>query len=151
MAKKQLKVDPFGLGETPPTYTNTLGTLVGLEGLDNLPRNVTATPVSIFKIFPDPLQPRRIFPSSIRALWDGRLETIRAMLEEWHKLVEEERKSALDLSPFFENPETAFADPASDDDIFFAGVGPIERGYLKVVHLAGSILTNGLINPITTV
>src|SRR5579859_345612 len=151
MAKKQLKVDPFGSGESPATYADTLGSLVGLEGLDNLPRNVTATPVSIFRIVPDSLQPRHIFPGSVRAMWDSRPETVRAMLEEWHKLVEEERKGALDLTPFFENPESVISEPASDEDVFFAGVGPIERGYLKVVHLAGSILTNGLINPITTV
>lgn len=101
---------------------------------------LTAEPVSIFQIHPDPAQPRRTVPSAIRSQWDGTPEGISAMLELWLEAVAEERgepfplEECLNLTEDFERAEK---------------MGPLEALFAELVDLASSCLHQGLTNPIT--
>ena len=98
-----------------------------------------AKPVSIFDIYPDPVQPRRAVPSPVRQHWDGHPDTIADMLNHWHSMVIEERNS-FDINPYL---------LAQEDVDRPEKIGPIEASFLDIIELAASIRKNGLTNPIT--
>ncbi len=102
-----------------------------------------AKPVSIFDIYPDPVQPRRAVPSIIRETWNGTPETVAAMLAYWFELAAQERKGTeleFDIRPYLEAQEEVRRPKM---------VKPMEAAFLDLVELAASIRLNGLTNPIT--
>jgi hypothetical protein len=101
-----------------------------------------AKPISIFDIYPDPVQPRRAIPSPVRQNWDGRTDTLADILNYWNTLVIEERGGSLEfnLEPYL---------VAQDEAPRPEKIGPIEASLLDIVELAASIRKNGLTNPIT--
>src|SRR5690606_8896917 len=54
-----------------------------------------AAPVSIFRIYPDPAQPRRTIVSACRHLWDGQPDTVVTLFDQWLKAITSERYLAL--------------------------------------------------------
>jgi ParB-like nuclease family protein len=102
-----------------------------------------AKPVSIFEIYPDPVQPRRAVPSIVREKWDGTPETVADMLAYWYELASLERRGTefeFDIRPYLEAQEEVRRPKL---------VKPMESAFLDLVELAASIRLNGLTNPIT--
>jgi hypothetical protein len=102
-----------------------------------------AKPVSIFEIYPDPVQPRRAVPSILREVWNGTPESVADMLAGWYELAAQERTGSdleFDIRPYLEA-----GDEVRRPDV----VKPMEAAFLDLVELAASIRLNGLTNPIT--
>lgn len=101
-------------------------------------------PLDIRRIVPDPRQPRRAIPYNIRANWDGSVDQLSDIFDEWRLMVELERKAPLNLRAYVmaEGDQTE-ADPNL--------LGPLESSLLALADLAASIRRYGLMNPITVV
>ncbi len=101
---------------------------------------IVAKPISIFEIYPDPMQPRRAIPSSVRERWDGNPSGVKKVLSAWLSAVSEERGEWFDLR------EHLLAEGDSEAD---RRIGPIEKTILSVIDIAASVYRDGLTNPIT--
>ncbi len=100
--------------------------------------------LDIRRVLPDPKQPRRALPYSVRARWDGRIESLAAIFETWRLLAEAERQTPLDLPAYvLADGDHVDADPAL--------LGPMEGALLTLADLAANIRRNGLMNPISVV
>jgi ParB-like chromosome segregation protein Spo0J len=101
-----------------------------------------ARPINIFEIYPDPLQPRRAVPSSVRSHWDGRPSTTAALFSHWHLLAKDERGQDFSLEPYV---------LAAEDVQRPEKIGPVDLALMDVAELAANIRSGGLINPVTVV
>ncbi len=101
---------------------------------------IVAKPISIFEIYPDPMQPRRAIPSSVRAGWNGDPAGVERVLAVWHSAVSDERGTWFDLR------EHLLAEGDLEER---PKIGPIENALLKVIDIAASVYRSGLTNPIT--
>lgn len=103
--------------------------------------------IPIDKIIPNPIQPRRVMPSTVRAHWDGRYESLPEVFEQWVKVVEAESKTDFNIAWYLEEFE--------DDDIENIeeeiAERPLEANFIKLIALAADIRRNGLTLPITVV
>lgn len=99
-----------------------------------------AKPISIFDIYPDPLQPRRAIPSPVRAYWDGRPSTTPALFNSWYNLAVEERGEEFKIEPYL---------LALDEVTRPEQMGPIDTAFISILEMAANIRSNGLTNPIT--
>lgn len=97
--------------------------------------------VSIFDITPDPAQPRRAVPSTVRAQWNGNPATVADMFTAWWDLTQQERGE----KPFPLEGYLMEVDEAERSN----QPGPIEASFLQVIDLAVSIRRDGLTNPVT--
>lgn len=132
--------NPFLVDTDNPTFESVDRKGYGGPLLEKLDKHITAKPISIFDIRPDPTQPRRTVPYLVRQQWDGHVETL---FETWLKVVEEERgDSEFDVGLLL-SPE--------GDEIRNPAPQPIEAALLGVVDLAASIRRDGLTNPVTVV
>jgi len=102
-----------------------------------------AKPISIFDIYPDPLQPRRAIPSPVRIHWDGRPATTATLFDAWFRLATEERGEDFKIEPFLLGLDEA-SRPEEKDLI-----GPIYASLIDLLEMAANIRANGLTNPIT--
>lgn len=92
--------------------------------------------VDIFKVSPDPAQPRRAIPSSVRGEWSPNAEEMPGFLEHWRT------QTGIDLEPLL----------AENTDVERPEVVPPHiASFLKIVDLARSVLWDGLLNPISVV
>lgn len=132
---------------------NTINTGVGLDDAIHgiAPKldtgRIVARPISIFEIYPDPTQPRRAIPSSVRQGWDGDPRQVEHVLSAWLRAVEEESGQAYDLDKYL-NPHSKTEEVDNDDRDDHA-VGPMEATLQGLVDLAATIYRDGLTNPIT--
>jgi len=109
---------------------------------------VIAEPISIFEIRPDPLQPRRAIPSTVREKWDGKPETMPQLLKTWHQMVETELRRPVDIKTYIEGGMTL--DKDGNEVVFVPAPSmPISVSFIKMLQVASSIFRDGLINPIT--
>lgn len=117
---------------------------------------LNAQPIKIADIYPDLTQPRKVLPSAVRRLWNGKtdVETMRRLFEEWWQLVMHEREDAgrpeFDMLGYLEGRdvvEVIGKDEFGDD--VYPDAGPLETSLLHVVILAYMIKLSGLINAIT--
>lgn len=112
--------------------------------------------VSIFEITPDPAQPRRVVPNTVRsrAEWNGGPETTKGLFDAWIDAFAEEsdmdsRTARMIVGRLLEGK------PLDEDDMYQDGseaerhMGPVTASLLAVVDLAASIRRDGLINPAT--
>lgn len=99
-----------------------------------------AKPVSIFDIYPDPMQPRRAIPSVIRDKWNGSPDSIADMLHFWTELIAQERNGIFEIDPYLLALEEVQRPKV---------VKPLEVAFLELVEIAASIRQHGLTNPIT--
>lgn len=105
-----------------------------------------AKPISIFDIYPDFTQPRRIIPSAIRHFWTGEPETLESLFDVWIQAVEREKHEFFDIQAHLIQILPEELDEAVDIP---DNMGPIERSLLSIVRLAANIRQVGLTNPIT--
>mgnify|MGYP005839036667 CR=1 FL=1 len=142
-SKKSLReIDAFsimGQQTSTPSTTDIDADLFGAIGVMDANRHI-ANPVSIFDIYPDLRQPRRVVPSVLRHLWQGDPRQTESLFTGWLEAIEAERGSKFDLAPYL--AEEAEIDHADD-------IGPLEDAFLKLLELASSIHRDGLTNPIT--
>jgi hypothetical protein len=108
---------------------------------------IVAKPISIFEIYPDPMQPRRAIPSAVREGWDGNPAGVERVLAAWHSAVENERGQTFDVDAYLDPNFSGEDDEAiSEPD---KPIGPLEAAFLALVNLAATIRRDGLTNPIT--
>lgn len=116
--------------------------------------------VDIDRITPDPVQPRRVVPSTLRGKWDGTPGRTRTLFQAWLQAITEARSSRgeppFDLDAYLTASATPRAEAAEADAVLpQIGVdaaeepAPIEAALLRIVALAANIRQNGLANPIT--
>ncbi len=132
--------NPFVMDAEAPTFESVDRQGYGGPLLAKLDKHITAKPIPITDIHPDPSQPRRTVPFAVRQVWDSKLDTL---FETWLKAVEAERGNAdfnLDI----------LLTPQGDEVRNHAPL-PIEAALLGLIDLAASILRSGLTNPITVV
>lgn len=140
----------FG-GDSQPTLQETADEIYGKSLLPDVDgQRQVARPIDIFKIYPDPTQPRRALPSPVRAGWDGEPTGIPALFGLWVDLIRADENPDFDLYDFL-NQGYLPNGIEGDDDERGGGFdpGPFEHGLRAVVDLAISIRTVGLTNPIT--
>lgn len=101
---------------------------------------LVAKPISIYEIFPDPKQPRRLLPGWLR--YDRPIEDI---LADWWAMANDEAGGAIPLADLLTGEETFRSQDADDRQ-----QGHIEASFMKLVNLAATIRRDGgLINPVT--
>lgn len=97
-------------------------------------------PVDIFKIRADLTQPRHILPSDVRVQWDGTADSIQYLLRLWINMVEQDRGGEpLLISDMLQAKEIEQVRTKSY----------LEKNLLDLIETAWTIITGGLINPIT--
>jgi hypothetical protein len=146
--KDYLGMDVFGVlsqtqkpaadGTTPST-TSIDAELFGALGKVDMHR-LSASPVNVLDIYPDPNQPRRTIPHILRVFWNGDGRSLPEVFKQWVKMVERERGSKFDLELHLS---------AKEDIERNEQPGPLEETLLGLVELAVSIRADGLTNPIT--
>lgn len=100
----------------------------------------TIFPISIYEIFPDPKQPRRLLPGWLR--YDRSIEDV---LDDWFQMAEDEAGRTIPLAELLTGEATM---RSQDNDAHNAG--HIEASFMKLVDLAATIRRDGgLINPVT--
>jgi len=109
---------------------------------------IVAKPISIFDIYPDPMQPRRAIPSSVRMGWDGDPAGVEGVLTAWHTAVEEESGRPFDVDAHLD-PQPVNDEEADDEPKRLKPIGPLETSFLGIVDLASTIYRENLTNPIT--
>lgn len=100
----------------------------------------TVYPTSIYEIFPDPKQPRRLLPGVLR--YDRPIEDV---LDDWFQMAEDEAGRTIPLAELLTGEATM---RSQDNDAHDAG--HVEAAFMKLVDLAATIRRDGgLINPVT--
>lgn len=113
-----------------------------------------AKPISIFDIYPDFTQPRRIIPSAIRHFWTGEPETLDALFNKWLRAVEGEKEAHFDIYPYLTQtylPDRTVPEYEGGSHEQANQFGPIESALIQLAGLAADIRQTGLTNPITVV
>lgn len=115
----------------------------------------------IESISPNPSQPRRAIPASVRHYWSGSsdFESMASFFSNWLKDINEVERPLLDikepfpLDDFLEGNQTSRTEGIDKEDeleqISNKRVGAKEQSLMLVVELASSIKRDGLINPIS--
>ncbi len=152
MAKKKLG-NPFtgeGMGTVDTSFEAADAMLYGEIAKVDEGRQI-AKPINIFDIMPDPTQPRRAIPSTVRAQWDGNPHSMGNLFNIWLDMAQEEKHSALDIAAWLEG--VAEDEETSDENshVSESSPGALEAALLQIVELAASIKRDGLTNPITIV
>jgi hypothetical protein len=108
-----------------------------------------AKPISIFDIHPDPVQPRRAIPSVVLNSWNyGDPHVLYAY---WLNFAEMELSGDESNGASEEWLRARVVGQYEEEWNFPDELGPVMRSLLEVADLAGSILRDGLTNPITVV
>lgn len=124
--------------------------LMKIAGLaDKEGERVIAKPISIDEIHPDPLQPRRAIPSSVRKLYDyiGQPDKVVNVLTAWQGVAQKAGVIRLDVPAMLNTgiPPDLFAHWEDMD-----GQPPaVLVSYVELVKLALSIREDGLLQPIS--
>lgn len=103
---------------------------------------VVARPISIEEIWADVRQPRRVIPASIRLVWNGSPADVPRLLETWASVAANAAGRTIDLQAIINGDGEGL-----DTD----GTPAIYESFISLLRLAGSILREGLINPITII
>lgn len=129
-------------------FTSLSDLTVESYGLDNLdiPERITAKPINIDQIIPDPEQPRRAIPAGLRReLGEGDAGTI---MRRWC----ERYADLLDVAEMLESPDRDdLLDDTDDIERLPENADPGLVALLHIVDLAASIRRDKLANPITVV
>lgn len=96
--------------------------------------------IDINKITPDPLQPRKSIPYRVQTRWNEKIEGDTDIFECWANLIEIETGRQFDIFLHLDN---------EDELDRVEKPHPLEASLIELTDLAGSILNNGLANPIT--
>jgi hypothetical protein len=98
--------------------------------------------IPLNKVHPDPTQPRRAIPQSVRDLWAEKTPTMSALWEAWATLAEYEHPGSTRYM-------RALLSGKVSPDSKWVATSPVENSLLVIVELALSIREKGLINPVT--
>lgn len=141
MKKINQSTDPFNAGS--PTFRELDAAIYGEVDM-SLPASgsLTASPIPLMDITPDPTQPRRIIPVSVRGQWDGTAEGIPRLLAHWHRVASMYAPEKIDLAALL----TGRGEPM---ELAEDSSRPVLIDYLELISLAASIKAEGLTNPIT--
>lgn len=143
--------------ETDTSFTDLGGVQTpSFEEVDNAGYGKTRGPLDlgevkvhqlpINQIEPDPRQPRRTIPASVRLAWDGDMGTL---FETWEAVINAyEQRTPFNIATLLRDTPT---DEDTPDEEHEAAYAPEERALRRIIHLAVSIGERGLINPITVV
>lgn len=115
-----------------------------LFGEVDIPNRKTIKPkyIPLDKIHADPRQPRRAVPPALRGAWDGNPANVPAMLENWRREASQRIQRPIDVARLIiQKDNRVLADVETED--------PIATGYIKLVQLAASIRSSGLLKPPT--
>ena len=143
--KKLMKVsNPLnnsgGTGESSDAFDPPDADVYG--GLDlRVTSNVVARPISLYDIYPDPTQPRRVLPLYLRHLL--RSTPIDEIITHWHGASEEAYGERIDVLALIEK-----RGQVAEED---APVSGIHGDFMEMLKLAGDIHRDGLLNPITII
>lgn len=110
---------------------------------------IVARPISIFEIYPDPMQPRRAIPSSVRKGWTGDPRDVEGVLWTWVSAVKEESKGEFDLDSYLLAENDVAENEGKSEKEAEQNIGPLEAALLGIVNLAMTIKRDKLTNPIT--
>jgi len=145
---KDNAADPFGSGNQPDVDSSWLSADSSIYGdlsqADSKAERTRIREFNIFTIHPDPLQPRRVLPSVLREMWNGKPESIGDIFVEWVRIISEEERGG-DEFQF----EAHMQEQEIDGDDYVPK--SLELALLEVIKLAVSIRRDGLTNPITVV
>lgn len=98
----------------------------------------------ISELQPDPQQPRRVLPSVVRQMVD--IHDMRATMDRWYHTAERELERSIPLRDLVEGK---VEDGQFDTEGITHDRYPVAASFLGVTRLAGDILRDGLINPIS--
>ena len=134
------KLNRFGAREEPShEEVNSHLKIAGLEAREG--ERIIAKPVRIEEIFPDPLQPRRAIPSSVRRTHDyvNNPKDVMKVLVSWQAKAQNEGGVKIDVNKVI----------GGDAEIELADDAPtVLVNFVKLMKLAGSIHETGLLQPI---
>lgn len=103
---------------------------------------VVARPTHIDEIWADVRQPRRVIPASIRLVWGGSPSDVPRLLDNWASVAANAAGRTIDIGQIISG---------EGDGVDTDGTPAIYESFISLLRLAGSILRDGLINPITIV
>lgn len=140
--------DPFASAEpaTNPSLREVDEAIFGSLNLPDL-QHLTATGMLITNIRPHPAQPRRVLPSSIRKIWNGNVEQLGDVFDQWADAVADERGRDFDVREYLN--QITLPDEFEADRDHPEPRGALELSFLDLLELAISIKHQGLMNPIT--
>jgi hypothetical protein len=105
---------------------------------------IVAEAYLISELQPDPQQPRRVIPSVVRQMVD--IHDMRATMDRWYHTAERELERSIPLRDLVEGK---VEDGQFDTEGITHERYPVAASFLAVARLAGDILRDGLINPIS--
>lgn len=114
-----------------------------VDGLREKEGRVVARPISIFKIWADPSQPRRVIPPQIRKSWNGDPDKVQDLVLEWVRGLKHSIRMELDWIGVLKGN--------AQIDIDRDHMTPFLAGFVGVLDLAMNIRDKGLNSPITVV
>ncbi|MEQ9027536.1 MAG: ParB N-terminal domain-containing protein [Aggregatilineales bacterium] len=134
------KLNRFGARDEPSHEdVNSHLKIAGLEAREG--ERIIAKPVRIEEIFPDPLQPRRAIPSSVRRTHDyvNNPKDVMKVLVSWQAKAQTEGGVKINVNKVI----------AGDEEIELKEDAPaVLVNFVKLMKLAGSIHETGLLQPI---
>jgi len=103
---------------------------------------IVARPCPIDEIWADVRQPRRAIPASIRLVWNGSPADVPDLLNTWAAVAANAAGRTIDVGAII---------LGEGDGLDTDGTPPVYESFISLLRLAGSILREGLINPITII
>lgn len=103
---------------------------------------VVAKPLVIHNIWADVKQPRRAVPGLIRVNWDGNPAMVQDLLNHWLLVAEQKAGKHIPVVDILNGRGEGFAEEDAH---------PYVADFIKLLRLAQSVHTDGLINPITVI
>lgn len=123
---EQMSDDIFG-ASTPPEFNTG---------------RVVARPIPLADIWPDLCQPRRVIPASIRLVSNGSPADVPQLLQTWAAVAANAAGRTINIQQIIMGEGEGL-----DTD----NTPPIYESFIDLLRLAGSILRDGLINPINII
>lgn len=103
---------------------------------------VVARPTPLNEIWADVRQPRRAIPASIRLVWNGSPADVPQLLDTWAAVAADATGRTINIAEIIQG---------EGEGVDTDGTPAIYESFISLLRLAGSILREGLINPITII